>query len=72
MLPERVLPIPIAFGDPKLLKRLGVTFLLEVIDDLPRNIPVHKSMDILRFHQAVGDEMKVVEHYHVGKDQKST
>lgn len=42
----------------------------KVIYDAPANDAVEIAVDIPRLTLAVGDEMCVVEHYHIRKDQK--
>lgn len=70
-LPNRMQRSIRALFDPQLRKRFRQIVLLQMIEDPLSDDPVDQSLKIRRLELAIGDQMQMIEHYHVRKDQKA-
>lgn len=72
MVPKRVAVTSSIVFMPKFFKRRHVAILFEEINYPASNDAVDITKDRFRFLAAIGDEMKVVQHDDVSKDQKAS
>ena len=69
-LPDHEIGTIAAMRDPQLFQRIGVAVPLQMVDDPATCDAFDKAKNILRIYLTICNQVKMVEHYHIGEDQK--
>ena len=71
MLENRVLMLVLSFLDAKLRERRFKSIFLQVVKDALRRDAIYEAKHIRTRALAIGDQVEMVLHYHIGEDQNA-
>ena len=69
-LPDHVIGTIAAMRDPQLFERIGMAILLQMIYDPAARYAFDKPQDIFRVDLAVCNQVNVIQHDDIGKDEE--